>query len=213
MKLSQIAAAELGSRRKTGRPLSFDRARALEQAMLTFWRYGYETTSIVDLTTAMGISAPSLYAAFGDKQRLFLEAMHLYAGDPRAMAQAIDAAPTAYVAARDLLTASAAAFTGETTPRGCLITSATASGSTASADVQRAAAQIRSDTKARLCERIERDIDTGVLPRSTDAAGLSGLIMAVMLGLSGLARDGADRTALMAIVAATMLAWPEYLAN
>ena len=53
--------ASSGSRRKTGRPLSFDRDAALEQAMLTFWRHGYESTSIVDLTTAMGITAPSLY--------------------------------------------------------------------------------------------------------------------------------------------------------
>ena len=67
--------------------------------MLTFWRYGYETTSITDLTEAMGISTPSLYSAFGDKRRLFLEAMHLYAGDLEATAKAIDAAPTAREAA------------------------------------------------------------------------------------------------------------------
>lgn len=176
--------------------------------MLTFWRHGYETTSITDLTTAMGISPPSLYAAFGDKQRLFLEAMRLYAGDARDTARAIDKAPTAYVAASDLLTASAAAFTGESTPKGCLITSATASGSTASAGVQRAAAEIRSDTKARLCARIERDIGDGVLPQATDAAALGGLVMAVVLGMSGLARDGADRTALMAIAETALGAWP-----
>ena len=54
-------------RRRTCRTLSFDRERALEQAMLAFWRHGYETTSITDLTDAMGITAPSLYTAFGDK--------------------------------------------------------------------------------------------------------------------------------------------------
>lgn len=179
--------------------------------MLTFWRYGYESSSIADLTTAMGINPPSLYAAFGDKQRLFLEAMRLYAGDPRDMALAIDAAPTAYIAASDLLTASAAAFTGESTPKGCLITSATASGSTATADVQRAAAKVRDDTKALLCARITRDIDTGILPHSIDAAALAGLVMAVVLGMSGLARDGADRTALMAIAATALGAWPMHL--
>ena len=70
------------SRRKTGRPLSFDREAALEKAMLAFWESGYETTSISDLTAAMGVTAPSIYAAFGDKKRLFLEAMRRYAGDP-----------------------------------------------------------------------------------------------------------------------------------
>ena len=76
--------------RKIGRPLSFDRDTALEKAMLTFWRHGYETSSIVDLTTAMGVTAPSLYSAFGDKKRLFLEAVKRYAGDPKAMAERID---------------------------------------------------------------------------------------------------------------------------
>ena len=89
--------------RRTGRPLSFDRAAALRQAMLAFWRHGYETTSVAELTAAMGISAPSLYAAFGDKRQLFLEAMRLYAGDPADMARAIGEAPTAYGAARELM--------------------------------------------------------------------------------------------------------------
>ena len=95
------------SRRKTGRPLSFDRDAALEQAMLAFWRYGYESTSVVDLTAAMGVTAPSLYAAFGDKKRLFLAAVQRYAGDPEALNGAIDDAPTAYDAARQMLTAAA----------------------------------------------------------------------------------------------------------
>ena len=176
--------------------------------MLTFWRYGYESTSIVDLTTAMGITAPSLYAAFGDKKRLFLETTRLYAGDPQAAASVISDAPTAYAAARDMLTAAAALYTGATTPKGCLLTSATASGSVASADVQHAVAQIRHATEARLRDRIERDRATGLLPKSTDATGLSGLVMAVILGMSGLARDGIDRAGLIAIVEAMLLAWP-----
>ena len=112
--------------RRTGRPLSFDRDAALRQAMLTFWRHGYETTSVADLTAAMGISAPSLYTAFGDKRRLFLEAMRLYASDPADMERAIANARTAQEAAHDLMTAAATTYTGEGTPRGCLLASATA---------------------------------------------------------------------------------------
>lgn len=197
-----------GSRRRTGRPLSFDREAALEQAMLTFWRHGYETTSIVDLTTAMGITAPSLYTAFGDKKRLFLEAAHRYAGDPEAMARAIDDAPTAYDAARRMLIAAATVYTGDTTPKGCLLASATASGSAASADVQRAIADIRQRTAAQLRARIERDISAEVLPPGTDAAALAGMVMAVIHGMSVLARDGTLRPALLTIVKHTMQAWP-----
>ena len=195
-------------RRKTGRPLSFDRDAALEKAMLTFWRYGYETTSIVDLTTAMGVTAPSLYTAFGDKKRLFLEAAHRYAGDPEAMAQAIDGAPSAHDAARAMLTAAAMAYTGDATPRGCLLASATASCSAESADVQNAIADIRKLIAARLRARVDRDIASSVLPPETDAAALAGLVMALTQGMSTLARDGTPRTGLLAIVEMASQGWP-----
>ena len=196
------------SRRKTGRPLSFDRDAALQQAMLTFWRFGYETTSIVDLTTAMGVTAPSLYTAFGDKKRLFLEAAHRYAGDPEVIARAIDGAPAAYDAAREMLTAAATAYTGDTTPKGCLLASATASGSASSAEVQRAVANIRQRIEACLRARIERDVSADVLPPGTNAVALAGVIMAVIQGMSVLARDGTARAALLAIAEQTLRAWP-----
>jgi AcrR family transcriptional regulator len=195
-------------RRKTGRPLSFDRDAALEKAMLTFWRYGYETTSIVDLTTAMGVTAPSLYTAFGDKKRLFLEAAHRYAGDPEAMAQAIDGQPSAHDAARAMLTAAAIAYTGDATPKGCLLASATASCSAESADVQNAIADIRKSIGARLRARVDRDIASSVLPHETDAAALAGLVMALTQGMSTLARDGTPRTGLLAIVEMALQGWP-----
>ncbi len=194
--------------RRTGRPLSFDRDAALRQAMLTFWRHGYETTSVADLTAAMGISAPSLYTAFGDKRRLFLEAMRLYAGDPADMERAIADAPTARDAAHDLMTAAATTYTGEATPRGCLLASATASGSAAAADVQDAVADVRRSIEECLRVRIERDIENGVLPPGSQAAPLAGLVLAVIQGMSVLARDGASRASLLAITEAALRAWP-----
>lgn len=194
--------------RKTGRPLSFDRDAALEQAMLTFWRHGYETTSIVDLTTAMGVTAPSLYAAFGDKKRLFLEAARRYAGDQDAAARAIDDAPTAYEAARSMLVNAAIMYTGDTTPKGCLLASATASGSAASRDVQGAIADVRQSIAACLEARIDRDIANGMIPRGTHGPTLAGFVMALAQGMSTLARDGASRESLLAIVETALGAWP-----
>ena len=176
--------------------------------MIAFWRHGYETTSITDLTAAMEITAPSLYTAFGDKKHLFLEAVRLYAGDPQVMAEAVGAAPSAYEAARKLMTEAAYAYTGEETPSGCLLASATASGTAASADVQRAVADIRLGVQRCLAARIEQDIAKGALPSATNSSELSGLVMAVMQGMSVLARDGADRGALLAIVGAALCAWP-----
>ena len=194
--------------RKMGRPLSFDRDAALEQAVLTFWRYGYETTSIVDLTTAMGVTAPSLYTAFGNKKRLFLEAARRYAGNPGAMAQTLNDAETACDAARAMLISAATAFTGEATPRGCLLASATASGSSASADVQRTIADIRGGVAILLRARIARDVEAGILPPDVDVAAVAGMVMAIIQGMSVLARDGMGRPELLAIVERTLQAWP-----
>lgn len=176
--------------------------------MLAFWRHGYETTSIADLTAAMGITAPSLYAAFGDKKQLFFEAVRLYAGDPQAMADGINAAPSALEAARGLMTAAACTYTGEDTPSGCLMASATASGSAASADVQRVVADIRRSVRRRLQAKIDQDIQNNRLPPATNAAALAGLVMAVMQGMSVLARDGMERSALLGIAEASLQAWP-----
>ncbi|HZC78142.1 MAG TPA: TetR/AcrR family transcriptional regulator, partial [Ktedonobacterales bacterium] len=79
-----------------GRPRSFDREAALERAIDVFWRHGYEATSVSDLTSAMGINPPSLYAAFGDKEKLFLEAVERYQQQRRqAVMKVFDEAPTA----------------------------------------------------------------------------------------------------------------------
>ena len=194
--------------RKIGRPLSFDRQAVLHRAMLAFWKNGYETTSVSDLTRTMGITAPSLYAAFGDKKALFLEAVSLYAGDDEQRARAFAEAQSAHAAASHLLMACAALYTGEATPSGCLLASSTATGSDMQADVRAAVARIRSHGRQALRSRIERDVATGMLPERADAASLSDLTFAVMQGMSALARDGASRAELEAIARQAMTAWP-----
>ena len=202
---------DMPSIRKSGRPLSFDRDAVLEKAMLTFWRYGYETTSISDLTEAMGVTAPSIYTAFGSKKRLFLEAMRLYAGSPEDLEQSLWEAPTARDAVHGMLIATAEAFTGETTPRGCLLASATASGSKDAADVREAVAEVRRGIMNRLRARIEHDVTTGVLPYDTQATSLAAFAIALIQGMSVLARDGAQRNSLKAMVKTAMAAWPREL--
>lgn len=194
--------------RKTGRPLSFDRETALRQAMLVFWRHGYEATSLSDLTAAMQVTPPSIYTAFGDKKRLFLEAMGLYLSGPVTSDTIIASAGSARDAAAGLLQASAVGFTGADTPPGCLLASSAISCSAAAADVQRELADIRKAIEARLRHRISADIKTGALPRSADAAALAAHVMAVIQGMSTLARDGAARAKLQRIAATAMAAWP-----
>ncbi len=196
-------------RRKPGRPLSFDRPAALEQAMLLFWRHGYEATSLSALTAAMGITPPSLYAAFGDKKQLFLAAVDRYLAGPSTPAQMIAAAPSARRAANDLLQAAAIGFTGAATPPGCLLASAAISCSPAAADVQAALAARRREIEAALRQRIAQAVQTGELPGDSDPDALAGHMMAVIQGLSTLARDGATRDKLLRVTVAAMRAWPQ----
>ncbi len=200
--------SESPSRRKTGRPLSFDREAALHQAMLLFWQHGYEATSLSDLTRAMGVTPPSIYTAFGDKKGLFLEAIDLYLSGPPTPAQIINGAATAREAAEHLLQAAVAGDTGVDTPPGCLLASSAVSCSAAAADVQRELAAIRGRIETCLKDRITLAMENGQMNRDADADALAGHIMAVIQGLSTLARDGATREKLTRVAATAMLAWP-----
>lgn len=190
-----------------GRPRSFDRDQALNAAMRQFWAHGYEGTSLAVLTAAMGITPPSLYAAFGNKEQLFLEAVRRYTGDVDELRGRLDAAPTAEQAVRAFLTDSAVTFTGSATPPGCLLASATASGSPASEAVQLAVSRVRAQTAALLRARLQRDITDGLLPADSDAATLANLAVCLTQGMSVLARDGASRKTLFALIDQAMLSW------
>lgn len=178
--------------------------------MHLFWRHGYEATSVADLTRAMGITPPSLYAAFGDKRRLFLEAVHRYLGGIEAIERRIADAPSAHDAARDLLVAAALGDTGDDTPPGCLLASSLVTSSKEAEAVRETLADIRRRIEAALRARIERDIHEGLLPSGSDAKILAGHIFAVVQGMSTLAKDGAGRTKLTGIVDSAMAAWPQH---
>ncbi len=176
--------------------------------MLLFWRHGYEGTSLNALTTALGVTPPSIYTAFGDKKRLFLEAIGLYLSGGPPAEQIIDQAITARAAAHELLTSAAAGFTGDDTPSGCLLATSAISCSADAAEIQAALATIRRGVEQHLRQRIARAVSAGELPPGADAAALAGLVMAVIQGMSTLARDGASRTHILAIAESAMAGWP-----
>ena len=193
---------------KLGRPLSFDRAAALIRAMRLFWAHGYEATSVADLTATMGITAPSLYAAYGNKKRLFLEAVALYCATPVSTAQIIADAASAADAAHLMLHGSALRFTGDDTPHGCLLAQGALSCSPAADDVRTVLADIRLGTEALLRNKINQDIAAGTLPEDTDADLLSAYVMAMIQGMASLARDGASQQKLLSLAGALMHSWP-----
>ena len=196
------------AKRKTGRPLSFDREAALHQAMLLFWRHGYEATSVSALTQAMGITSPSLYTAFGDKKGLFLEAVQRYSAGSAAAEYIIDEAATARQAAVALLEGAAHAFTRDDMPPGCLLASAAISCSDEASDIRDELAAIRQRIEARLHQKIVQAVAARELSAETDADALAAHTLAVIQGMSTLARDGASRDKLTRITQLALKAWP-----
>ena len=195
--------------RRPGRPLSFDREEALRAAMLQFWQTGYETTSVADLTQAMGITAPSLYTAFGDKEALFLECLERYANPgPKRTPEWIAEAPSAREAAQELLEGAARWFTQHDAPAGCLVASAASSGSVASQRVRAALKKVREANRKALEKRAERDIREGRLTSAANPQALAAMTLALVQGMSTLARDGVGRKALLELARAAMSAWP-----
>lgn len=191
-----------------GRPRGFDRDQALEAALLEFWRHGYEATSIATLTKAMGINPPSLYAAFGDKRRLFTAAVQRYArthGDygTRALGQ-----PTARGVVETMLRLAAAEYTEAGHPPGCLVIDGATNTSEASVDVAEELRGYREGTKQAIAERIGADVEAGTLPPETDAAGLATFYATVIQGMSTQARDGASEADLQRVADVALAAWP-----
>ncbi len=191
-----------------GRPRSFDRGRALERAMHVFWRQGYEATSVSELTRAMRINPPSLYAAFGDKEQLYLEALGRYhQRRVESMAKWFDEEPTAKAAVRRLLTEAARELARAGAPRGSmLVFSAMQCSSEA---LQAKLSERRASVRAMLKARIDRGLHEGELARGTDTDALVDFYSAVFQGMSLQARGGASRKRLGAIAEIAVRAWPD----
>src|SRR5258706_3912168 len=201
------AAPPVQPRRPRGGPRSFDGEAALESAIEVFWAKGYEATSISDLTAAMGINPPSLYAAFGDKERLFLEAVERYEalqGDSCPYCNE----PTARGAFEKLLTYLAEELTSNTHPRGCMLMMAATTSNSASPEMQAALAKRRAESRAGMKARIEQGIKDGDVPRGTDAVALSDFFVTIINGMALQARDGATRKSLLATAERAMSLFP-----
>ncbi|MEU0332615.1 TetR/AcrR family transcriptional regulator [Streptomyces sp. NPDC006193] len=196
-----------GTGRARGRPRSFDRAAALEKALMAFWRHGYEATSVSDLTRVMGIGAPSLYAAFGDKRTLFDEVVRVYGDTYGAFTdRALAEEPTARTGVARMLREAAAEYTDPAHPYGCLIVHAATN--CTSPEVQVLLRERRNAAIAALETRIRADVAAGLLPAGTDAAALARHTGAMIQGMSQQARDGASRKDLEAIAEIALAVWP-----
>ncbi|MEV5841976.1 TetR/AcrR family transcriptional regulator [Streptomyces sp. NPDC051985] len=193
---------------RTGRPRAFDRDAALHTAMLVFWERGYATTSTTDLSAAMGINPPSLYAAFKNKEELFREAIGLYERtESQASRREMDAAATARDAVAALLHTSADRFTMQDRPRGCMIVLAATNCTEDHESVRDFALRCRARTKDMIKERLDGARDAGELAPDTDTDRIAAFYATFLNGLSIQARDGAERAQLHELVDMAMGAW------
>jgi len=186
-----------------GRPRTFDCNIALDQAMEVFWRHGYEGATIAQLTDAMGINPPSLYAAFGSKEGLLKAALDRYTERRAAWMDEVLSAPTARDVAERMLMGVADKQTDPANPPGCLLVQGGIACGTGSASVPFELAARRAQTEDQLRDRFARARDEGDLKPSADPAALARYISAVTVGMGVMASSGADRDALreVAVVA------------
>ncbi len=193
--------------RGRGRPRSFDRETALEKAILAFWEHGYEGTSVSDLTEVMGIGAPSLYAAFGDKRSLFEEVVTAYGARYGSFGdRALTEEPTVRAAVARMLHEAAAEYTEPGRPHGCLVIHAATNCTTP--EVEDSLRERRNANIAAIESRMNAGVAAGELPADADTAALARHTGAMIQGMSQQARDGATKEQLEAVAELAMRVWP-----
>jgi len=193
---------------RTGRPRGFCVEDALDRAMTVFWRHGYEGASMSDLTSAMGINSPSLYACFGSKDGLFRAVLERYDERRKSFMESVLAAPTAAEVAKTYLYGAAefAVDTSGQNPPGCLLLQSGLS--CGDAEIPDELARHRAEKEAALCARFEKARRQGDLPKSADPEALARYLMTVSNGIFVQAASGASAKELQAVAAMALTAWP-----
>jgi AcrR family transcriptional regulator len=192
-----------------GRPREFDRDAALEAAMLLFWRKGFAASSMNDLCDAMDVRSPSLYAAFGSKEALYLEAVEHYVQTIGASVwdKLAQGATARAGVERLLLTGADTLPKSRVKPPGCMAM-LSAVGDEWPAMITDAVRKVRLEVLNQLRARLQAAVADGELAAATDIDGLSRFYLGVFQGMAIQARDGASRAELRAVAAAAMAAWP-----
>jgi AcrR family transcriptional regulator len=192
----------------SGRTRQFDLDEALDRALEVFWARGYEGATLPELTAAMGINRPSLYAAFGNKEQLFQKALDRYRAGPQSfVAEALEKA-TARAVVEAIFSGFVRMQRDRSGSRGCMIVSGALACGEEAEPVRRELARLRQAMVAMLRERFERAVREGDLPGGTDCATRARYVATVLNGLAIQAASGATETELRQVAAMAMQAWP-----
>ncbi len=194
--------------RKAGRPRSFDTDEALDRALRIFWRKGYEGTSLPDLTKAMGINRPSLYAAFGNKEDLFRKVVDRYDQGPARYTREALEQPTAREVVERLLGGAVDLLTDARNPGGCLMVQGALACGSGGETVRRALVKRRAAGVDALRRRFRRAVVEGDLPAGAEPAVLARFVATALHGMAVQAASGASRTELRRVATMFLRAWP-----
>ena len=191
-----------------GRPREFDIKSALDTALLLFWRHGYEGVSISTLSKALKISIPSLYAAFGNKEGIFLKAVEHYAKDAGRIYHESFKKKTAYEVAKAILIGEVNLVTQKGKPNGCMMVQGALVASPKSEGLTHHMAQLRLTAEGWMEDRFRQAQKEGDLPPGADPKILACLVMTVNSGLAVQARSGVSKEQLHKVVVSFLEGWP-----
>jgi AcrR family transcriptional regulator len=193
----------------SGRTRQFDLDEALDKAMEVFWRRGYEGATLGELTEAMGINRPSMYAAFGNKEELFRKVLDRYGSGPVAYVTEALKEPTARQVVEKMFRGAMRMMSDKHHPRGCMVVHGALSGGEETECIRKELAGRRESGVAAIRQRFERAVQEGDLPKGTDCTALARYIATVLHGLSVEAVSGATKMELESVIELAMKAWPE----
>jgi AcrR family transcriptional regulator len=193
----------------SGRTRQFDADEALGRALEVFWARGYDGATLPELTKAMGINRPSLYAAFGNKEQLFRKALDRYQAGPQSFLAEALGRPTARAVVEAIFSGFISMQRDRDRGRGCLIVSGALACKEEAEPVRLELARLRRAAVAELRARFERAVRERDLPGGTDCATLARYVATVLNGLAVQAASGASEKDLRRVAAMAMRAWPE----
>lgn len=191
-----------------GRPREFCTDAALAAALRVFWSKGYDGASMADLTEAMGITRPSLYAAFGNKEALFHKALDLYEAEKLEYTRLALEQPTARGVAECFMRGALAMQTSHDGPKGCLGVISAVACSPEAESIKADVISRRASSQAALIERFEQAKRDGDLPEHIDVLGLTSYLYALLQGMAVQAGSGASRVDLERLVDTSLAIWP-----
>jgi AcrR family transcriptional regulator len=196
-------------RGQPGRPRAFDPDAALERAMHVFWAKGYEGASLSDLTRAMRINRPSLYAAFGNKEQLFRNVLDRYIDGPLAYFGKALTAPKARDVIEQIFFGAARMASDPSLPAGCLMVQGALAVGNAAGSVRKEAAGRRASSEVALRRRLQRAKREEDLPKNADPSELARYVMTVLQGMAVQGADGASPDQLRRVAQMALRAWPK----